>query len=202
MTTLIAATNNAKKLKEIREILETLAPGVAVLTARDVGLGEPEESGHTFQANALIKAEAAYALTGGICLADDSGLEVDALDGAPGVYAARYAGHGATDAMRRAKLLGALAEVPTPRTARFRAVVAVRAPTGALTTFEGVCEGEIALEERGAGGFGYDPVFYIPERSATMAELPEALKNEISHRGRAIAAARPHLERLLSGSGD
>lgn len=201
MKTILLASNNRGKQRELLALLGDLE--VEILTPAVLGLAlEVEETGTTYAENAVLKAEAFGAASGLLTVADDSGLEVDALDGAPGVYAARYAGHGATDAMRRAKLLGALAEVPTPRTARFRAVVAVRAPTGALTTFEGVCEGEIALEERGAGGFGYDPVFYIPERSATMAELPEALKNEISHRGRAIAAARPHLERLLSGSGD
>lgn len=200
--TVVVATRNPGKVAEIRAALGGLPIGLT--SVADIVKDAPpiEETGVTFEENAIIKARAVSTSTHLIALADDSGLEVDALDGAPGVYAARYAGHGATDAMRRAKLLGALVEVPTPRTARFRAVVAVRAPTGALTTFEGVCEGEIALEERGAGGFGYDPVFYIPERSATMAELPEALKNEISHRGRAIAAARPHLERLLRGSGD
>ncbi len=199
--TILLASNNAGKQRELLALLGDL--GIEILTPADLGLKlEVDETGTTYAENATLKAEAFGASSGLLTVADDSGLEVDALDSAPGVYAARYAGPGATDATRRAKLLGALAEVPAPRTARFRAVVAVREPSGALTTFEGVCEGEIAFEERGAGGFGYDPIFYMPERQATMAELPEALKNAISHRGRAIAAARPHIERLLRSGAD
>lgn len=196
MKSILLASNNAGKQRELLALLGDL--GLEILTPAALGLDlEVAETGTTYVENAVLKAEAFGAHSGLVTLADDSGLEVDALDGAPGVYAARYAGPGATDAMRRAKLLAALAQVPAPRTARFRAVVAVYAPGCPLETFEGVCESEIAFAERGAGGFGYDPIFYLPERGATMAELPESLKNTLSHRGRAVAAARPHLARLL-----
>jgi len=196
MKSILLASNNAGKQRELLALLGDL--GLEILTPAALGLDlEVAETGTTYTENAVLKAEAFGAHSGLVTLADDSGLEVDALDGAPGVYAARYAGPGATDAMRRAKLLAALAEVPAPRTARFRAVVAVYVPGCPLETFEGVCEGEIAFAERGAGGFGYDPIFYLPDRGVTMAELPESLKNILSHRGRAVAAARPHLAWLL-----
>lgn len=198
MKTILLASNNAGKLRELQAILDDL--GIEILTPAAIGLVlEVDETGTTYAANAALKAEAFGARSGLLTLADDSGLEVDALQGAPGVYAARYAGPGASDADRRAKLLAALQGVPAPRTARFRAVVALREPEGRLTAFEGVCEGEIAFAERGANGFGYDPIFFLPEHNATMAELPEDLKNRISHRGRAVAAARPYLESLVRG---
>lgn len=198
MKTILLASNNAGKLRELQAILDDL--GIEILTPAAIGLAlEVDETGTTYAANAALKAEAFGARSGLLTLADDSGLEVDALQGAPGVYAARYAGPGASDADRRAKLLAALEGVPAPRTARFRAVVALREPVGRLTAFEGVCEGEIAFAERGANGFGYDPIFFMPEHNATMAELPEDLKNRISHRGRAVAAARPYLESLVRG---
>ena len=133
-----------------------------------------------------------------VTLADDSGLEVDALSGAPGVYSARYAGEEASDADRRAKLIDVLHRVPAPRRARFRCVIAIAQPGGAIDCFEGVCEGEIILEERGANGFGYDPVFYLPEHGCTMAELPSAVKNQMSHRARAAQAARLFLHKLTT----
>jgi len=216
VTTLIAATNNAKKLKEIKEILETLAPGVAVLTAGDIGLGEPEESGHTFQANALIKAEAAYALTGGICLADDSGLEVDALGGAPGVHSARYAGAGAGDAANNAKLLAALADVPPERrSARYRCAIALLVPPELATRVpsarpvetarglayaievDGSCEGRVVDTPAGGGGFGYDPYMLYEPAGLTFAELPAEQKHAVSHRGKALRALAPHLAAVL-----
>jgi XTP/dITP diphosphohydrolase len=141
--------------------------------------------------------------SGLVTLGDDSGLEVAALDGRPGLYSARYAGHGASDADRRRKLLQELRQTPAPRPARFVCVVAVARPgaDGGLVVkeFEGNCQGEIALAERGANGFGYDPVFWVPEYGQTMAELPEAVKNTISHRARAVQAARGYLQQLFAG---
>lgn len=196
MTRLLLATNNRGKLRELQPIFSPL-PVKLVLPA-DIGLElEVEETGDTYAANAQLKAEAFVRASGLVTLADDSGLEVDALGDAPGVYSARYAGHGATDADRRAKLLRELRHVPAPRTARFRCVLAVAQPGGAVNLFEGKCEGEIAFEERGSNGFGYDPIFFIPEHSATMAELPSDLKNQISHRARAAQAVFPFLQHLF-----
>lgn len=198
MKTILLASNNSGKLRELQALLGDL--GVEILTPAMIGLAlDVAETGDTYAANATLKAVAFGERSGLLTLADDSGIEVDALKGAPGVYAARYAGPGASDADRRAKMLGALQAVPAPRTARFRAVVVVRDPEGRLNAFEGVCEGEIAFEERGTNGFGYDPIFFMPEHHATMAELPEEVKNRISHRGRAVAAARPYLESLVRG---
>ncbi len=149
------------------------------------GWESPEETGETFVENARIKALAARDLYGGIALADDSGLEVDALDGAPGVYSSRFSGECATDASNNERLLGALVDVPEgERTARFRCVVVLIDEDGAETVAEGTCEGRMGIEPRGEGGFGYDPLFLpeaVPGRS--MAELDMAEKNAISHRG-------------------
>ena len=131
-------------------------------------------------------------------MADDSGLEVDALDGRPGVYSARFAGPGATDADNNAKLLRLLEGVPDPRrTARFRCAIALVSPDGDEYVDEGVCEGVVAREPRGEGGFGYDPLFIVPEYGRTFAELPPEVKDRISHRARALAAAKRRLARLL-----
>jgi XTP/dITP diphosphohydrolase len=141
----------------------------------------------------------AYAKASGIWTwADDSGLEVDALDGKPGIYSARYAGPDATDADRRRLLLNRLAGVPwNRRTARFRCVVALATPQGDVLTAEGTCEGVIAFGPAGENGFGYDPVFYVPDYEATMAQLPPEEKNRISHRGRAAQAAEKLLQEML-----
>lgn len=196
MKEILVASNNAGKLRELLVILGDLP--VQVVTPAQIGLVlDVEESGTSYVDNARLKAEAFGAASGLLTLADDSGLEVEALGGAPGVFSARYAGEGASDADRRAKLLAALADVPAPRAARFRAVICVRTESGEVFDFEGVCPGEIAFESRGTGGFGYDPIFYLPEHRATMAELPEALKKQVSHRGRAAAAARSRLLSLL-----
>jgi XTP/dITP diphosphohydrolase len=196
MKEILVATNNPGKLRELLAILGDLP--LELVTPARIGLVlEVEESGTSYAGNARLKAEAFGAASGLLTLADDSGLEVEALGGAPGVFSARYAGEGASDADRRAKLLEALTDVPAPRTARFKAVISVRTEAGEVFDFEGVCPGEIAFEARGQGGFGYDPIFYLPEHQATMAELPEALKNQISHRGRAAAAARSRLLSLL-----
>lgn len=196
MKQLLVATNNPGKLRELLPILAPL--GIELRTPADIGLTlEVDETGDTYSANAHLKAEAFVRASGLVTLADDSGLEVDALKGAPGVYSARYAGHGKTDADRRAKLIGELCEVAPPRTARFRCVIAVAQPGGAVDLFEGKCEGEIVPEERGSNGFGYDPIFFMAEHGGTIAELPSELKNRISHRARAAQAALPFLQQIL-----
>ena len=161
--------------------------------------GSVAETGRTFTENAIQKATAYARLSGLWTWADDSGLEVDALGGEPGIHSARYAGPDASDEDRYRLLLRRLAHVPPgQRSARFRCVVALATPEGRVETAEGRCEGEIALAPRGAHGFGYDPIFYLPERGKTMAELPLEEKNRISHRGQAARAARRILERWLS----
>jgi XTP/dITP diphosphohydrolase len=197
---LVFATRNQGKLVELRQLL----PGVDVLsideaTAR-IGKDIPEvvEDGDTFVANAIKKAREVSAATGLPALADDSGLEVDALGGAPGVYSARYAGEGAGDAANNAKLLAALAGVPADRrTARFRAALAladVAGPLGAaVETADGVCEGVVLAEARGTGGFGYDPLFFSPDLGMTFAEAGLGPKGDLSHRARAMRTLAPRL---------
>ncbi len=192
----VVATANRGKLAEIRSALDFA--GWEFVTAADLG-GEPldvEETGDTFEANARLKAQAYHQALGLPALADDSGLQVDALGGEPGVYSSRYAGADATDADNNAKLLGALAEVPAEmRTARFRSVIVLIDEDGSETVAVGACEGAIGYEARGEGGFGYDPLFLpdaVPGR--TMAELDLAEKNAISHRGAALRALRAALD--------
>jgi XTP/dITP diphosphohydrolase len=199
--TLLLATQNPGKLEELAAILNDLH--LAFKTPAELGLTlEVAETGDTYAENARLKALAFAQASGLITLGDDSGLEVEALSGAPGLFSARYAGPGANDAHRRAKLLQELRHAggpaALPLSARFCCVVAIAQPAGALDFFEGVCEGEIIFEERGANGFGYDPIFYLPEYQRTMAELPSELKNRISHRGRAVLAAEAFLRGLLS----
>ena len=188
---LIIATCNPGKLPELRALLAGLPFEVS-----DAGdMPDVEETGATFEENACLKAVAAAGYHGAWALGDDSGIEVDALGGEPGVYSARFAGPGATDEQRNDVLLARLETTPDEaRTARYRAVVAVASPEGEVRIFEGVCEGLILRERRGAGGFGYDPLFFVPKYGVTMAELPPDTKNQISHRGRALAQARRFLE--------
>lgn len=196
---LLLATHNKGKRREWRALLEGL--DVELLLPDDLGLHDDvEETGETYVENALIKARTLAAASGLPTLADDSGLEVDALEGAPGVRSARY--HLGTDEVRYRALLAALDGVPAEkRGARFRCIAALVIPNEAdgarefIT--EGVCEGVIGFEARGEAGFGYDPVFYIPERGCTMAELSAEEKNRISHRARAAQKMRPILEREL-----
>ena len=198
MPTLLVATNNPGKVTELRELLAGLP--VTITFPAKIGLDlEVEETGDTFEENAGIKALAYARVTGLLTLADDSGLEVDALGGAPGVRSARYAGPDSDDADRYRKLIGALEGVPEgERAARFRCSVAVAEPDGTLHTTAGTCEGQIGFEPRGQHGFGYDPVFVVAGHGGkTMAELQPNLKNSISHRARALAAALPLLVRLL-----
>ena len=193
----VLATRNPGKASEIATIYGRL--GVTWLTLEDFpGVRPVEEVGVTYAENAAAKAIAASSATGLPALADDSGIEVDALGGAPGVHSARFLGEGATDAERNARLLDLLADIhPEERTARYRAAVAVAVPGGSVRVFEGRCEGHIATSSRGSGGFGYDPIF-VPEGDArTMAEVPAATKNRISHRARALRAAEPYLVALI-----
>lgn len=186
MKTIVVGTSNRGKVAEIAAALAALPVEVLSLEAFP-DVPEAEENGDTFAANAVMKATH-YALhTGRPCLADDSGLEVDALGGAPGVYSARYAGPGGGDEACNAKLLAALADVPAEgRTARFRCVLAYVDPEGALLTAEGTCEGVILAAPRGTGGFGYDPLFHFPAAGKTLAEMTVAEKNAVSHRGQAV----------------
>ena len=193
MKQLLVGSNNKGKLKEIRALLDNV--NVRLLTPDELHLNlHVEEDGKTYVSNAEKKAIAFARASGLVSLADDSGLEVDALHGAPGLHSARYlVKPGATDADRRAYLLQNLKEKPRPWTARFRATVAIALPNGSVQFAEGQCEGEIMPEERGTGGFGYDPIFLIPELNRTMAELSMNEKNRLSHRARAIINARPIL---------
>ena len=185
--TLLVATHNAGKLAELRNLLRDAPYALASLA--DVGIdADVEETGATLEENAALKAVTYARLSGMLTLADDSGLEVDALGGAPGVYSARYAGAGASDADRIAKLLANLASRKPPWTARFRCVIAIARAGGAAELHAGVCEGVIIAKPRGENGFGYDPVFLLPEFGKTMAELSDAEKNRVSHRG--LAARR------------
>ena len=197
ISSLLLASTNPGKLREMRALLKDLK--VRLLSPKDLSLDiEVEETGATYAENAARKARAFSLRSGLVSLADDSGLEVDALGGAPGLYSARYAPHpGATDADRRAYLLQQLQDQPRPWSARFRCTVAIALPSGEVHFTEGVCPGEIIPEERGRGGFGYDPVFLIPSLNKTMAELSLQEKNKISHRALAVRAAIPLLKRLI-----
>lgn len=185
---ILIATRNRGKLAEIREILS--APGLEFLDPYTVGnLPEVEEDGDTFEANAITKAVILARASGMLTLADDSGLEVDALGGEPGVYSARYAGEPSDDAANNAKLLDAL-RGETNRCARFRCVIALATPNGECATVDGRCEGRIADTPQGQGGFGYDPLFVPDGFSQSFGELESAVKHRISHRGAALRAAR------------
>lgn len=195
---LLVATHNPGKAREYRELLADFPLEITYLDELGISL-EVEETGSTFAENAILKATTYAQVSGLWTWADDSGLEVDALGGAPGVFSSRYAGPGASDADRYRKLLNALAGVPWDRrTARFRCTVALATPEGVVRTAEGVCEGVIAFGPAGEHGFGYDPVFYLPDRGLTMAQLPSEVKNQISHRGRAARAAVAVLTEMLA----
>lgn len=197
---LLVATHNKGKLAEYAEMLADLP--VDWLTLDDVGIShDVDETGATFAENAVLKAQVYAAQSGMMTLADDSGLEVDALGGEPGVRTARYGGPGLTPAERYMLLLHNLGDAAADeRTARFHCVIALAAPDGRLLgQAEGVCEGLIAAGPIGEGGFGYDPVFYLPDYGKTMAQIPSAEKHRISHRGRALVAISPLLHELLLG---
>ncbi len=199
---LVLATHNAGKIRELKQVLSELPVELASLA--DVALAEEtEETGDSYAANALLKATAICRLTGLPTLGDDSGLEVDALGGRPGLHTARYAGPAATNPDRWAKVLAELRDTPWPeRTARFRCAMALVKPGSPPQVVEGVCEGMIALAPSGAGGFGYDPIFYLPEYGCTMAELNQEIKNQVSHRARAAQKAKGIILGWISSSTD
>ncbi len=198
MFKLVLASNNSGKLKELRTLLSPL--NIAVTSLADYpGMPETVEDGDTFAENAVKKAKEAAQYTGLIALADDSGLEVDYLNGKPGVLSARFAGEPKDDAANNQKLLTLMQGVPMEkRTARFRCVVAICTPQGETYISEGSCEGYILNELRGTGGFGYDPLFYVAEYKKTFAELDLATKNKISHRGKALKGAVEILKKLVN----
>jgi XTP/dITP diphosphohydrolase len=204
MRLLIASTNRGK-LREIKAVLSALP--LELLLPADLGLNlHIEETGSTYAENAELKARAYARASRVATLADDSGLEVDALNGAPGLHSARFSPiPGATDADRRSLLLRTLQDFPAPIgapgwPAHFTCCVALALPGGTLQTADGRCDGYIIPQERGLNGFGYDPIFFIPQENATMAELPDERKNQISHRARALQAALPILERIIERS--
>jgi XTP/dITP diphosphohydrolase len=197
---LLIATNNLNKVQELVEILAGLP--LAITTPAQEGLTlDPEETGATFEENAVIKACAFAQASGLLTLADDSGLEVDALGGEPGVYSARYGGTVKDDHAGRNRLvLDKLIALNVPwakRTGRFRCVIALATPERLIGTVQGVVEGYIAYEPKGSNGFGYDPIFFVPEFNQTLAEVPSAQKHSISHRGRAGRAAAKLVEKVV-----
>lgn len=195
---LVLATKNKGKIAEIVKIIADL-PQIEILSLMDFPEIPPiAETGKTFTENAMLKAKTVARFTGHWALADDSGLTVAYLKGAPGVYSARYAGENATDAENNTKLLAALKGVPMEkRQAAFVCVMALCNPEGACYICEGRCEGAIALAPKGTHGFGYDPIFYVPSYNKTMAELGPEVKNKISHRAAALQQLKPLLQRLL-----
>ncbi len=198
MKKLIVATRNKGKLKEIKEIMRDFP--FEVISMEAVGLNDDiEENGSTFEENAMIKAREVSGLTGEMVMADDSGLEVDYLNGAPGIYSARFAGPGASDKDKNMKLLGLLEGVPfEKRRARFVCAIAVVFPDGRSFVVRGVCEGIIGYEEKGENGFGYDPLFFVPEFNMTSAEMEPDEKHKISHRGKALRLMTEELKKYLS----
>ncbi|MCR4441065.1 MAG: XTP/dITP diphosphatase [Peptococcaceae bacterium] len=198
-TALFVATRNRGKVLELVKLLDGL--DVEVLCADDFpGMPKVEENGATFLENASIKALAGARASGLLTVADDSGLEVDALEGLPGVRSARFAGEPPDDYKNNMKLLKLMERVPFPRrTARFTSIIAVAAPGGRIYPAEGKCEGLILEEPRGSGGFGYDPLFYVPALGKTFAEMTLEEKNMVSHRGKALKNARNILQKLLVG---
>ena len=196
---ILIATNNKGKVEELQALLKDTA--IELITPSQINLDlEVIEDGHTYAENATKKANAFAKASGLVSLADDSGLEVDALDGAPGLYSARYGstnGEKLSDAERRKYLLQQLRAKSRPWIARFHATIAMAIPDGETYLAEGFCEGEIIPEERGTGGFGYDPIFLLRERGKTMAELSMDEKNRLSHRARAVMNAKPVLTGII-----
>ncbi len=206
MGKLLLATNNQGKVSEYRNLLRAVP--LEMVTLAEAGIGTVvAETRKTLEENARLKATALAAESGLLALADDSGLEVDILGGEPGPLSARYAGEGASDKERVSYLLSRLKDVPWPkRTARFRCVIAMATPDKHVTLCSGECRGYIAFDPRGEGGFGYDPIFYLPELDKTMAELPPEIKNQFSHRGRAARKVyqvlqKPRFQRFLEMTG-
>ncbi len=194
---IIFATGNEGKMREIRLILEDL--GMEVLSLKEAGIQlEIQENGDTFEENAVIKARAVMEETGALVLADDSGLEIDYLNGEPGVYSARYLGEDTSYRIKNQNLIDRLEGVPEEkRTARFVCVIAAVFPDGRTLMARGTIEGIIGYEERGEGGFGYDPIFWLPEYACSTAELTMEKKNELSHRGKALRIMKKELSKAL-----
>lgn len=194
MKKVIFATGNEGKMKEIREILGDL--DIQLFSLKDAGItADIEENGNSFEENAVIKATAIRDLTGEIVLADDSGLEIDYLNKEPGIYSARYMGEDTSYHIKNANLIERLDGVPDEkRTARFVCAIAAAFPDGTVRTVRAAMEGRIGYEEKGENGFGYDPIFYLPEYGCSSAELSMEEKNKISHRGKALRAIRDELQ--------
>ena len=197
MDKIIFATGNAGKMKEVREILKDL--NVEVLSMKEAGIqADVEENGKTFQENAVIKAREIMKISGEVVLADDSGLEIDYLNKEPGIYSARYMGEDTSYRIKNGNLIERLQGVPDEkRTARFVCAIAAAFPDGSVETTEGTIEGRIGYEEKGENGFGYDPIFYVPEFGCTTAELTGEQKNQISHRGKALEAMKEILRKRM-----
>ena len=198
MSKLLLATNNQAKVREYRSLLQNIPFGLVTLAEEGITT-TVSEVGESLEENARLKATVLASQSQLLALADDSGLEVDALGGEPGRLSARYAGEGASDRDRVNYLLSRLKGVPwQKRLARFRCIIAIATPGGEVELCSGECRGFITFEPRGEQGFGYDPVFYLPELDKTMAELPLEIKNQVSHRGQAARKAYQVLERLRS----
>lgn len=194
MTQLLLATSNRGKIAELQALI---GPAADVVSLSDLGIESPEETGATFEENAVLKARHGAAASGLVTVADDSGIEVDALGGAPGIRSARYAGEPADDDSNRQRLLRELADVPAARrTARFVCAIAVATPEGTVRTFHGALEGRVTDTPRGDGGFGYDPLMELPD-GRTVAQLSPEEKNAISHRGAALRNALPYLHAVI-----
>ena len=193
MDKIIFATGNEGKMKEVRMILEDL--GLPVLSLKDAGItADVEENGTTFEENAQIKAKAIMEMTGALVLADDSGLEVDALDKEPGIYSARYMGHDTSYHIKNQNIIDRLeGKVGEERSARFVCAIAAAFPDGRVLITRGTMEGQIGYEEKGENGFGYDPIFYLPEYQCYSAELSLEEKNKLSHRGKALRLMKERL---------
>lgn len=196
---IVFATGNEGKMREIREILGDM--DVEILSMKEMGIDvSVEENGTTFAENALIKAKAVAEVCGEIVLADDSGLEIDYLNKEPGIYSARYMGEDTPYSVKNANLVERLAGVPEERrTARFVCAIAAVFPDGEIKTAYGTVEGRIGYGEKGANGFGYDPIFYVPELGKTTAQLSGSEKNRISHRGRALREMKEELRKKIAG---
>ncbi len=199
MKKLIFATGNEGKMKEVRMILADL--DVEVLSLKEAGIeAEAEENGATFEENAKIKAVEIMKRSGEIVLADDSGLEVDALNKEPGIYSARYMGYDTSYHIKNQNLIRRLeGKTGKERSARFVCAIAAAFPDGRVLTTRGTMEGEIGYEERGENGFGYDPIFYLPEYGCYSGELPLEVKNSLSHRGKALRLMKEELRKLKEG---
>lgn len=195
MNRIVFATGNEGKMREVREILADL--GMEVISMKEAGISiDVEENGATYEENAMIKAVAVAAQTDAIVLADDSGLEIDYLGKEPGVLSARYLGEDTSYRIKNANLIERLSGVPDEeRTARFVCAIAACLPDGTRLTTRATIEGRIGYEERGEGGFGYDPIFYVPEFGKTTAELTAEEKNQVSHRGKALRLMKEELKK-------